>query len=386
MLTTYLNTNEYVFLDADGNSFPDGSPALSVGGKEEVHIFLKSATPDWGTAAARPAEWAIDTSWASIPGISAMLTVDDDYRKYLAGTLENDATAGEMDIVVRVSETDEIPESGLLKILHGTGKEEYLFFEGRLTNGSLTTFALSNALAAPIAKGTTVQVQQEPYAQAFIVPEKSNWSKGELFFTLVSDSLRLRREVENSNSATVNITGIELLLYSTSADNTVQIHKAFLLDTATLKNVQGNPGFPAAIPDKFEDEIAKNVAEKVEALKEEVVPAIGTSGNWVIDGIETGVKAQGPKGDPMKIDATGTVSELSQYDTELKGFAFLATDTGMVYIKASDTSGDWSAPVGFQAPAGKDGYTPVRGTDYWTEEDIAEIKAYVDEAILNGAW
>lgn len=29
---------------------------------------------------------------------------------------------------------------------------------------------------------------------------------------------------------------------------------------------------------------------------------------------------------------------------------------------------------------------PVRGTDYWTEEDIVEIKAYVDEAILGGAW
>jgi hypothetical protein len=35
---------------------------------------------------------------------------------------------------------------------------------------------------------------------------------------------------------------------------------------------------------------------------------------------------------------------------------------------------------------GKDGKTPVRGTDYWTEEDIAEIKGYVDDAILNGAW
>jgi len=29
---------------------------------------------------------------------------------------------------------------------------------------------------------------------------------------------------------------------------------------------------------------------------------------------------------------------------------------------------------------------PVRGTDYWTAADIAEIKGYVDEAILNGAW
>lgn len=35
---------------------------------------------------------------------------------------------------------------------------------------------------------------------------------------------------------------------------------------------------------------------------------------------------------------------------------------------------------------GEDGYTPVRGTDYWTETDIATIKGYVDEAILNGAW
>ena len=35
---------------------------------------------------------------------------------------------------------------------------------------------------------------------------------------------------------------------------------------------------------------------------------------------------------------------------------------------------------------GKDGYNPVRGKDYWTEEDKAEIKSYVDEAILGGEW
>ena len=33
-----------------------------------------------------------------------------------------------------------------------------------------------------------------------------------------------------------------------------------------------------------------------------------------------------------------------------------------------------------------DGKTPARGTDYWTSADIAEIKSYVDEAILGGAW
>ena len=30
--------------------------------------------------------------------------------------------------------------------------------------------------------------------------------------------------------------------------------------------------------------------------------------------------------------------------------------------------------------------SPQRGVDYWTEEDVAEIKSYVDDAILGGAW
>lgn len=29
---------------------------------------------------------------------------------------------------------------------------------------------------------------------------------------------------------------------------------------------------------------------------------------------------------------------------------------------------------------------PQRGTDYWTPDDIAEIKSYVDEAISGGVW
>ena len=41
---------------------------------------------------------------------------------------------------------------------------------------------------------------------------------------------------------------------------------------------------------------------------------------------------------------------------------------------------------GIQGKPGNDGYTPIRGTDYWTDNDIAEIKGYVEEAILGGAW
>lgn len=47
---------------------------------------------------------------------------------------------------------------------------------------------------------------------------------------------------------------------------------------------------------------------------------------------------------------------------------------------------DNTVSVQIPGPKGDPGYTPVKGVDYWTEEDIAEIKQYVDEAILGGAW
>ena len=68
-------------------------------------------------------------------------------------------------------------------------------------------------------------------------------------------------------------------------------------------------------------------------------PYIGANGNWFIGDTDTGVKAKGDKGDTGSAGKNGT-----------------------------------------------DGKTPVRGTDYWTEADKTEIKSYVDEAIVNGAW
>lgn len=35
---------------------------------------------------------------------------------------------------------------------------------------------------------------------------------------------------------------------------------------------------------------------------------------------------------------------------------------------------------------GADGYTPRRGVDYWTAEDIQAIKDYIESVILGGAW
>lgn len=56
-------------------------------------------------------------------------------------------------------------------------------------------------------------------------------------------------------------------------------------------------------------------------------------------------------------------------------------------LTISSASGSSSVDLkGADGKDGIDGYTPQRGTDYWTDYDKAEIKSYVDEAILGGAW
>lgn len=41
---------------------------------------------------------------------------------------------------------------------------------------------------------------------------------------------------------------------------------------------------------------------------------------------------------------------------------------------------------GDKGDTGANGYTPIKGVDYFTEADKAEFKAYIDESILNGSW
>lgn len=59
---------------------------------------------------------------------------------------------------------------------------------------------------------------------------------------------------------------------------------------------------------------------------------------------------------------------------------------GVDYFDGKDGINGKDGVDGKDGSNGKDGYSPVRGVDYWTDTDRAEIKSYVDEAILGGAW
>ena len=83
--------------------------------------------------------------------------------------------------------------------------------------------------------------------------------------------------------------------------------------------------------------------------------------------LDTSLSVQGKAADAKAVgDALGEKLGATELDS--------AINTALAQAKAS---GEFD---------GQDGDTPVRGTDYWTDADIAEIKSYVDEAILGGAW
>lgn len=51
----------------------------------------------------------------------------------------------------------------------------------------------------------------------------------------------------------------------------------------------------------------------------------------------------------------------------------LTAGTGITITNNVISSSSSQGPQGEQGPAGADGHTPVKGTDYWTEADKQEI-------------
>jgi hypothetical protein len=68
-------------------------------------------------------------------------------------------------------------------------------------------------------------------------------------------------------------------------------------------------------------------------------------------------------------------------------------EDGATFIPSIDHLGNlsWTNDKGLENPEtvnikGDPGVTPERGVHYWTSQDIAEIKSYVDSVILEGEW
>ena len=125
---------------------------------------------------------------------------------------------------------------------------------------------------------------------------------------------------------------------------------------------------------------------------------IGANNNWIVNGVDTGVKAKGEKGDTGSgFNTTRQYSSVSDMMADKNPannseiVVVVLGDVGNFYMRLSSyidpdgvTNGylpigsaqDISAIKGEPGKDGKDGadgYTPIKGVDYFTQADIDEI-------------
>lgn len=146
----------------------------------------------------------------------------------------------------------------------------------------------------------------------------------------------------------------------------------------------------------YDDE---NVSElTTEKRVSEMIESAGTIGPQGPKGDKGDTGATGAQGEPGEdgisvthswngttltiTSASGTSSANLKGDTGSQGPKGDTGATGSQGPKGDKGDTGSQGPKGDKGDTGKagaDGYTPVRGTDYWTDEDIALVRAYIDE-------
>ena len=368
MLELFLNTITREWYDKDGNPFRDGMPRGAYKSRDDVKVTLCRETPNAGASGVDVSTWTRDDSLASVPGVGAMLTIDSDRIHKLKGELSGEVSAGAVSTIsatITNASNATVPESGTLRLFDETGDYEAIAYTDRSIIDGEATFTVSGSVSGSYAVGSVIDCDQSPYAQAYLDTSASNLEQGELVFHLVIDSQRLRDEMDYSDVATLSIAGLELLVYRT-ADGASEPVTAYLCETYSVTGTLGSVGNESQPPDATEDKLAGLVDQLLAAgldveqqydgegntqFRVRSVSAGGTWSDWIT--VQKG--EQGEPGENFSVDATGLISERSQYDDEAAGFSFLATDEGNLYIKNSAASGDWSDAISFQGPAGEPG-------------------------------
>lgn len=128
-------------------------------------------------------------------------------------------------------------------------------------------------------------------------------------------------------------------------------------------------------------ESAQNAAEQavvdVKSAKDTAIAAIGSSKSAAIEDVNATAESQKTVLNAIKDEAGEHAS--SAYTSEQNAQAS-ATDAekSLQELKQGIASGDFKGDKGDK---GADGYTPIKGVDYWTAADVAEIYNHVDDKV-----
>lgn len=285
MQKIYIDTVARRFYGSDGDEFPNDFPKIAYKRKEKLVFQLCAESPGYGSPGVNPENWQKDTSFAK-DGITALLSIDDDFRRRRQGTLSEEVSSGSMQLNVTLPDTKRhnINASGIIRIWvdHKTSEAvKYDSFTVVKNNQGADTstfiFSLASATTRSYPKQTTVDIPDSLYAQAAMNTDESDPATGLFVFDISMYSAKLRAKMEYSNIATLDtLAGMELLLFTVNGDS-IDVIDNFLCTTVSLPATMAEANPNPQIPDSESDALAAMISAEVQRQFADFNPEIKVS-------------------------------------------------------------------------------------------------------------
>lgn len=261
MQKLYLNTVDRTWYDADGSQPSDSNPQIPLGNTERIVIQCCTETPDAGTPGVDPeTNWTKDTQF-DLPGVSALLSADNNFTRHLKGKLASALDAGTVSsAVLTVSNptTGKIPSAGSVRLFDASGGFETLEYTARSVSGSAVTFTLASGsvLENSYAAGADADCPESLYAQAAMNTDESDPATGLFVFDIVMDSRKLRENSDYADTSEIgDVKGLELLIFTVQG-STVETRNSYLCTTFRIPIPMADPNQNPSMPETYEDNVA----------------------------------------------------------------------------------------------------------------------------------
>lgn len=261
MLKIYTNAVTKKNYDEYGNLFASGMPWMFYKGTEKVCWQICSETPE-GADAINPDEvWTKYTGYTNFDAVGALLTADSDYQLRMPGTLSTAVNSGTVSsVVAKINGATYalIPETGVVTLFTSSGESESLEYESRSLSGDVVTFAIASGSSVEnsYAEGAEMDVTQSVYMQASLDTVESDVSNGLFVFNITAFSEKLRRSIVYSNVRALEISGLELAIFSMdSQTNAVEDIDRYVVESFTIRSGIAEIGALQNLPEGREDEV-----------------------------------------------------------------------------------------------------------------------------------
>lgn len=257
MLELLLDTQTREWFDINGNLFADRNPQIPLGNTEQVIIRCGVMTIDeqYGERTFTP-----DNSF-NRAGISALLSIDNNFTHHLKGSVAEDITAGNISnikLVISNASRGKIPPAGAVRFFNPQGNIEAVEYISRSISGNIVEFicAAGSVVQYSYSKNSSADCPENLYAQAQMNAKESNLALGQFVFDITVDSEKLREKADYADIEYINdVKGMELLIFGVEG-NKITTYNSFLCDTVSIPVPMADPNPNPQMPDTYTDNVA----------------------------------------------------------------------------------------------------------------------------------